>query len=120
MSDSTGEYTDDHGYELIGLSLDREFTEWAWYSDLPTRVAFIHILFRALNEHDLYGGKKRGEWTCHDSKCHEIGITQPQFRRALRNLEKTGHITIQKIRYGRTVCKRITVANYDMYLHWGL
>lgn len=96
------------------VKLDRKMTDWEWYRDVPTKVLFIHCIFRA-NWRTLQskGTKiKRGQFVTSLAKLsEETGLTIRQTRTALEHLEMTGELTNETSAKGRI----ITVNNYSLY-----
>jgi hypothetical protein len=88
--------------------------KWEWYSDLATRVLFIHLLLKANHKDREWKGVsiKRGQLiTGRISLAEDTGLTQQQVRTALKRLESTSDVTIE------TTSKNsvITICKYDDY-----
>lgn len=80
------------------IKLFRKITEWEWYTDLPVKTLFIHILLRA----SATGRKFRGQTipagaftTSVSLLATETGLSVKQVRTALNKLKSTGEITTQ-------------------------
>ena len=89
-------------------------TEWEWYRDVPTKVLFIHCIFRANWKIGCVNGTKikRGQFVTSLAKLsEETGLTIRQTRTALEHLEMTGELTNETSAKGRI----ITVNNYSLY-----
>ena len=96
------------------VKFDRKMTEWEWYRDVPTKVLFIHCIFRANWKIGCINGTKikRGQFVTSLSKlAEETGLTIQQTRTALKHLEATGEIT----NVSTQKCRIITVNNYNTY-----
>lgn len=96
------------------ITLDRKILEWEWYTDINTKVVFIHLLLRANWKDVRWQGKtiKRGQLvTSIPSLCGALALTPREVRTALTHLCTTGEIDRQ------TTSKYsvITVLNYDLY-----
>ena len=80
------------------IKLYRKITDWEWYTDINTKVLFIHILLRA----SATGKRFRGEevpigsfTTSIEILASETGLSSRQVRTALDKLKKTGEITVK-------------------------
>ncbi len=96
------------------VKFDRKMTEWEWYRDVPTKVLFIHCIFRANWKIGCVNGTKikRGQFVTSLAKLsEETGLTIQQTRTALKHLEATGEIT----NVSTQKCRIITVNNYNTY-----
>ena len=77
------------------IVLLRKITEWEWYTDVPTKTLFLHLLLTANYKPKQWQGLtiKRGELiTSVSSLAEQTGLTVKQIRRALNNLELTKEI----------------------------
>lgn len=75
------------------VKFDRKMTEWEWYRDVPTKVLFIHCIFRANWKIGCVNGTKikRGQFVTSLAKlAEETGLTIQQTRTALKHLEANG------------------------------
>lgn len=100
----------DKGY----VKLHRKMIEWEWYDDIPTKILFLHLLFRANWETKKWHGIeiKRGQFlTSQNTLVNETGLTRQQVRRAINNLITTQEITKQTT----TTYTIITINKYDQY-----
>ena len=96
------------------IKLHRKFIEWEWYSDLPTKTLFIHLLLIANHTPKKWQGQtvEKGELITSISLLSEqTGLTIKQVRTALEKLESTGEI--EKKRASKGQC--IKVRNYEVY-----
>lgn len=80
------------------IKLHRKIVNWQWYTDIPTRVLFEHLLLTA----NWYDNKwrdteiKRGQRiTSLDHLAKETGLSVRQIRTSLSKLEKTRRIDTQ-------------------------
>ena len=80
------------------IKMHRKIINWEWYSDTPTKVAFLHLLLIASHRKTKWQGidvdpgmaiiglKKFGM---------ECGLTFQQARTSLKKLESTGEISVK-------------------------
>ena len=103
------EYTDTEYIKLF-----RKMLKWEWYSDVNTKVLFLHCLLKAnWKDGSWHGYKyKRGQFiTSLQSLSKETGLSVRQVRTALKHLISTGEVTSwhdSKIRI-------ITVVSFDKF-----
>lgn len=103
------EYTDTEYVKLF-----RKLLNWEWYTDVNTKVLFLHCLLKAnWKDGSWHGYKyKRGQFiTSLPSLSRETGLTIRQVRTALNHLKATGEVTDwhdNKIRI-------ITVVSFDKF-----
>lgn len=96
------------------VMIHRSITSWEWYTDVPVRVLFEHLILTANWKDAKFRGYdiKRGERICSlQTLEEETGLTIQQLRTALSKLEKTGEIEKSKIE-GKT---RIRVVNFKKF-----
>lgn len=77
------------------IQLHRKLINWEWYSDIPVRLTFIHLLIIANWENKNWKGIniKRGQVIIGRKKLSkEIGISERQLRTALTKLKSTSEI----------------------------
>lgn len=96
------------------IKLHRKITEWEWYTDIPTKTLFIHLLLTANSS----PGKWRGidvpvgaKITSREKLSQETGLSQQQIRTALNKLESTNEVT----KSATATYTLITVVNYEKY-----
>ncbi len=96
------------------IKLHRKITEWEWYTDIPTKTLFIHLLLTANSK----PGKWRGvdvpvgaKITSREKLSQETGLSQQQIRTALNKLESTNEVT----KSATATYTLITVVNYEKY-----
>lgn len=80
------------------IKLYRKIIDWEWYTDIPTKTLFIHILLKA----SATGRKYRGEdipvgsfTTSIGILSEETGLSAMQIRTALNKLKSTGEIEVK-------------------------
>lgn len=96
------------------IKLHRKFLQWEWYSDLNTRVMFLHLILRASHEDNIWKGIpiKRGQLiTSLENLASEVGISKQQVRNTLTKLKRTREITLKTT----NKFSLITLCNYDFY-----
>ena len=77
------------------VKLFRQFKEWEWYSDVPVKTLFIHLLLSVNHAPQKWRGEtiRKGETvTSIAGLAEECGLSVQQVRSALAKLEKTGEI----------------------------
>lgn len=96
------------------IRLHRKMTEWEWYSDINTKVLFLHLLLKANWKAKEWQGMivDRGQFISSYTKLsEETGLTTGEIRTALNHLKKTGEVTHKQFnKFGL-----FTVLNYDKY-----
>lgn len=96
------------------VKLHRQFLDWEWYDDVPTKTLFVHLLLTVNFEEGNWHGRiiKRGSRIVGVRKlAKECGLSYQRTRTALINLQSTHEITL-------TTTKKFTeisVNNYDKY-----
>ena len=96
------------------IKLHRQMIKWEWYTDIPTKVLFIHLLFSANHEAQKWRGIeiKRGQLiSSYKHLAEECGLSVQQVRTALKKLESTQEVTSQSTSQNTV----ITIKNYDKY-----
>lgn len=96
------------------IKIYRQLLEWEWYTDVNTKVLFLHCLLKANYKTKKYQKNtvKKGSFvTSLESLSKETGLTIQQTRTALNHLISTGEITSKSSNKNRI----ITVVNYDKY-----
>ena len=100
------------------IKIYRKMLNWEWYTDVNTKVLFLHCLLRANWKPGRWRGYKydRGQFiTSLPKLAKETGLTIKQVRTALKHLKATGEVadkTYSKFRI-------ITVVCYDEYQQRG-
>lgn len=96
------------------IKLYRRLIHWEWYTDVNTKVLFIHCLLKANWKPGSWHGYKyeRGQFiTSLPTLSRETGLSIREVRTALKHLKMTGEVTDwhdSKIRI-------ITVNSYDAF-----
>lgn len=96
------------------VKLFRKMTEWEWYTDVNTKVLFLHCLIKANWKAGSWHGYKyeRGQFiTSIPTLAHETGLTERQVRTALKHLKATGEVTD----WHDNKIRMISVVSYDRY-----
>ena len=104
------------------IKLYRKMLNWEWYTDVNTKVLFLHCLLRA--------NWKPGEWkgihydrgqfiTSIHSLAIETGLTDKMVRVALEHLILSGELASERQSKGSVQGRIITVLNYDEYQSQG-
>lgn len=96
------------------VMLHRKILDWEWYTDVNTKTLFIHLLLIANHRTHKWRGNeiKRGECvTSIGNLSMQTGLSVQNVRTALKNLEKTGDITIKSTNKNTL----IMVVKYDIY-----
>ena len=92
----------------------RSILIWDWYSDINTKILFIHLLLKANFEEKSWRGIliNRGElFTSINHLSIELGISEKQIRNSLKKLKNTNEIYIK----GASNGTMITICKYDDY-----
>lgn len=103
---------DDRGRGYVYLH--RAIIDWEWYSDVNTRLLFIHLILSAEYKNRKCNGRtiRRGQYVTSIRKLsREAGISEANTRTALEHLKSTHEITCQSSPQGTV----ITVKNYEKY-----
>ncbi|WP_290849143.1 hypothetical protein [Eubacterium sp. LMAG:50] len=101
------------------IKLSRTILGWEWYTDKNTKTLFIHCLLRANWKKAKFKGEtvERGEFiTSLQNLAIETGLTVKEVRTALKHLESTEEIKVEKLKFGRL----IVIVNYDLYQNNGV
>lgn len=96
------------------IKLHRKMRDWQWYTDIPVKTLFIHLLISANHAPKMWRGilVERGQFlTGRKILSDETGLTEMQVRSALKKLKKSGEIT-SKTTNKFTI---ITICNYNDY-----
>lgn len=96
------------------IKLHRKLLDWEWYTDLPTKTLFIHLLLKANWITHNYRGMEimNGEIvTSVRELSKETGLSEQQIRTALNKLKSTHEIT------SRTTNKNtlIMIEKWELY-----
>ena len=101
------------------IKLHRKFTKWEWYTDVPVKVLFLHLLLKANHEGERWKGREveRGQCVVGRHKlAEETGLSERQIRTALDKLKNTGEIRTEST----NKFTLITVVNYALYQEYDI
>ena len=96
------------------IKIYRKMLNWEWYTDVNTKVLFLHCLLKANWKDGSWHGVhyKRGQFiTSLASLSRETGLTVRQVRTALNHLKATGELTSRTFSKFRI----ITVVSFDKF-----
>ncbi len=96
------------------VKLHRSILEWEWYSDINTKVLFLHLLLKSNHKDKKFQGMtvKRGQVVTGLSILSlETSLSVQRLRTSLNKLKSTNEITIETSTKGTV----ITIVNYDFY-----
>ena len=96
------------------LKIFRKMVFWEWYTDVNTKVLFLHCLIMANWKPGRWKGisYERGQFiTSLESLSKETGLTIQQVRTSLQHLIATGELTSKSTNKNRI----ITVVSFDRY-----
>lgn len=100
------------------VKISRKILEWEWYTDVSTKVLFLHILLKANWKGGRFQGAEvpRGSFvTSQQNLAAETGLTIKNVRTALKHLENTGEVAVNR----HPKFSVITIKNYDKYQSGG-
>lgn len=96
------------------VKISRKILEWEWYTDINTKVLFLHILLKANWKPGRFQGVEvpRGSLvTSQQNLAAETGLTVRNVRTALKHLENTGEVTVNR----QAKFSVVAIKNYDTY-----
>lgn len=96
------------------IKIYRKLLNWEWYTDVNTKVLFLHCLLKANWKDGSWRGYKykRGQFiTSLPSLARETGLSIKQVRTALKHLKQTGEVAD----WHDSRIRIITVLSYDDY-----
>ena len=96
------------------VKISRKILDWEWYTDINTKVLFLHILLKANWKPGRFQGTEvpRGSLaTSQQNMAAETGLTIKNVRTALKHLENTGEVAVRR----HPKFSVITVKNYNQY-----
>ena len=96
------------------VKISRKILDWEWYTDINTKVLFLHILLKANWKPSRFQGTEvpRGSLvTSQQNMATETGLTIKNVRTALKHLENTGEVAVSR----HPKFSIITVKNYNQY-----
>lgn len=96
------------------IKIDRSILDWEWYTDINTKVLFLHMILKANWKDGNFRGTTvpRGSFVSSIRKlADETYLTEREIRTAIKHLETTGEVT-HKSNRKYTV---FSIKNYDKY-----
>lgn len=96
------------------IKLSRKMLSWEWYSDINTKVLFIHLIFKANWKDGRFQGVEvpRGSLvTSLGNLSKETGLSIQQVRTSLKHLKSTGELTYHRHKNFGV----ISIKNYCLY-----
>lgn len=96
------------------VKISRKILDWEWYTDINTKVLFLHILLKANWKPSRFQGTEvpRGSLvTSQQNMAAETGLTIKNVRTALKHLKNTGEVAVSR----HPKFSVITVKNYNQY-----
>ena len=96
------------------IVLHRKIIDWEWYTDVPTKTLFIHLLLYANHKETKWRGiaiPKGGLVTSLSTLSAQTGLSVKEVRTAIKKLEKTGEVE-RKSTNQNTL---IIITNYELY-----
>ena len=90
------------------------YEEWQWYTDVPTKTLFLHLLLKANYQNRKYKGYliKRGDVVIgRKILAKQTGLSEQQVRTGLSKLSSTQEVTIKPT----NKFSIITICNYALY-----
>ncbi len=108
ISENTNCLNDNSGY----VKIFRNILDWEWYSDLNTRVLFLHCLLKANGKTKKWKGKviNAGQFiTSLNHLALETGLTLKQVRVSLAKLKTTNEMAYK----GTSQYSIITINNWE-------
>lgn len=96
------------------INVYRSLLQWEWYTDINTKVLFLHILLKANYRAKSWQGikLKQGEFiTSLEHLAHETGLTIQNVRTSLKKLKMTNEITTETTNR----FTKINVTKYSLY-----
>ena len=96
------------------IKIHRQILKWEWYTDIPTKVLFFHLLLRANHQPEKWRGHDilTGELiTSYAHLAKETGLTVKQVRTALDKLKRTSEVAHK----GQGSFSIISIKNWDKF-----
>ena len=100
------------------IKLSRRILEWEWYSDINTKVLFLHILLKANWKDGRFQGVEipRGSFaSSYQGLAQETGLSIKNVRTALEHLKSTGEVAVNR----QPKFTVFTIKNYHLYQSTG-
>lgn len=96
------------------IKLSRRILEWEWYSDINTKVLFLHMLLKANWKDGRFQGVEipRGSFaSSYQGLAQETGLSIKNVRTALEHLKSTGEVAVNR----QPKFTVFTIKNYCCY-----
>ena len=96
------------------IQLQKKICDWEWYTDLPTKVLFFHILLKCNYKEANWRWRIVKPWDFITSIEHltiETGLSRQQVRTAIEKLKRTWEIT----HYSTNEYTTLTLNNWEAY-----
>ena len=96
------------------IKLSRRILEWEWYSDINTKVLFLHMLLKANWKDGRFQGVEipRGSFaSSYQGLAQETGLSIKNVRTALEHLKSTGEVAVNR----QLKFTIFTIKNYLLY-----
>lgn len=96
------------------IKIDRRILNWEWYSNINTKVVFLHILLRANWQDGKFEGINipRGSLvTSYAKLAEETTLSVQSVRTAINHLKSTGELTVEQ----HAKFSVISIKNYGLY-----
>ena len=96
------------------IKLHRKFEDWEWYTDVPVKTLFLHLLLEANHEQQKWKGMDIEKGQCvvgRKELSEKTGLSEQQIRTALDKLKSTGEIATKATNRFTVV----TVLKYTLY-----
>lgn len=108
------------------IKLDKDIEHWGWYSDLIVKSVFLDILIHTNYADGEFKGVeiKRGQAVIgRKAMAKRLGISEQNVRTALKKLQSTGEIKLQKPTNKSTnkstnLFTLVTVVKWEVYQGW--
>lgn len=100
------------------IKLSRKILEWEWYSDINTKVLFLHMLLKANWKDGRFLGVEipRGSFaSSYQGLSQETGLSIKNVRTALEHLKSTGEVAVNR----HPKFTVFTIKNYHLYQSTG-
>ena len=96
------------------IQLHKKICDWEWYTHIPTKVLFFHILLKCNFKEAKWRGKVVKPWEFITSIEHlslETWLSRQQIRTAIQKLKETGEIT----HYSTNEYTTLALNNWESY-----
>lgn len=81
------------------IKLHRSILDWEWYTDVNTKVLFVHLLLTANIKKASFQGHEipKGARVCsYATLAEETGLSVRNIRTSINHLKSTGEVTVTK------------------------